>query len=82
MTERLFVAIPADVALTIRNAFLPRNPNKMRGADPAVVSAAHQFIAAIGVARPQPLFPEGTFKAGDGNWYRVERVANPTSEKP
>lgn len=28
----------------IRNVFIPRNPNKMRGADPKVVEAARAFI--------------------------------------
>lgn len=78
MAELLYVTIPADVALLIRRAFLPLNPNKMRKADPKVVTAAHQFIAAIGVARPLPLFPEGVFKAADGNSYRLVRVADPT----
>lgn len=47
--EHAGVTIPHDVALTIRRAFLPLNPNKMRSAAPEVVDAARQFIRAVEV---------------------------------
>ena len=44
------IVVSVEDAVTIRNAFLPRNPNKMRGAAPEVVEAATRFIEAVVVA--------------------------------
>jgi hypothetical protein len=44
------VTIPLEVAILIRNVFVPRNPNKMRNAAPAVVQAAKDFIQAVAAA--------------------------------
>jgi hypothetical protein len=44
------IIIDLDTAQLVRGAFLPRNPNKMRGAAPEIVAAAHKFIAAVGDA--------------------------------
>lgn len=41
------VVLPLAVARIIRNVFLPRNPNKLRGAHPDTVAAAKVCIAAI-----------------------------------
>lgn len=41
------VSIPLEVAIMVRNVFLPLNPNKMRGAAPGVVDAAHAFKSAV-----------------------------------
>ena len=51
-SETLYVTIPATTALLIRQAFVPMNPNKMRNAHPDVVTAAHEFIAAVGMPKP------------------------------
>lgn len=44
------VTIPLDVAVMVRNVFLPLNPNKMRDAAPSVVAAAHAFKVAVAAA--------------------------------
>ena len=41
------VTIPLDVAVLVRNAFLPANPNKMRTASTETVDAAKAFISAV-----------------------------------
>jgi hypothetical protein len=41
------VCVPLRTAELIERVFVPRNPNKMRGADPDVVKAAHEFKAAV-----------------------------------
>jgi len=41
------VVLPLEVARIVRNVFLPRNPNKLRGAHPDTVSAAKAYIAAF-----------------------------------
>jgi hypothetical protein len=76
------VTLPADVAHLIRRAFLPLNPNKMRNAAPEVVAAAHQFIAATGLPKTMPLWPEGAFTAADGKRYRVVEVTDETKAPP
>lgn len=40
---RGMVTVPADLAALIDRVFLPRNPNKMRGAAPEVVEGAKTF---------------------------------------
>ncbi|NIA72305.1 hypothetical protein HBA54_27315 [Pelagibius litoralis] len=44
-----------ETAALIRRVYLPRNPNKIRNADPAVKAAVVAFIAAI---ERGPLPPE------------------------
>lgn len=44
------ITIDLDDAIIVRNVFLPRNPNKMRGADPLVVAAAKKFIREVNAA--------------------------------
>lgn len=44
------VTIPLDVAVMVRDVFLPLNPNKMRGTAPGVKEAAHAFKAAVAAA--------------------------------
>jgi len=41
------VVLPLAVAKIIRNVFLPRNPNKLRGAHPDTVAAVKAYIAAV-----------------------------------
>lgn len=41
------VVLPLAVARIIRSVFIPRNPNKLRGAHPDTVAAASACIAAI-----------------------------------
>lgn len=41
------VSIPLDVAVLVRNVFLPTNPNKLRSATPEVKAAAIAFKAAV-----------------------------------
>lgn len=53
MGERTYVAIPLEVASIIDRVFLPRNPNKMRGADPAVVDAVKTFRALLPTPTPR-----------------------------
>lgn len=42
-----YVTVPLSIAILIRKCFVPRNPNKMRGAHPDVVAAAKRFIRAV-----------------------------------
>ena len=51
------VTIPAELASLIAKVFLPKNPNKMRGADPSVVKAAHEFKTYA--AGQKPWSPNG-----------------------
>ena len=49
------ILVDLDTAQLVRGAFLPKNPNKMRGAAPEVVGAAKKFIAAVeGAERATP----------------------------
>lgn len=41
------VTVTRDVAAIVDKVFLPMNPNKLRGADPAVKEAAHAFRNAV-----------------------------------
>lgn len=41
------IEIRRDTAELVDRVFLPRNPNKLRGADPTVIAAAHAFRAAV-----------------------------------
>jgi len=64
MTSRV-VTIPLETARLIRGAFLPVNPNKLRGAAPEVVQAAKDFISAVDRAAQEtfagiPGFPPET----------------------
>jgi hypothetical protein len=42
-----FVTISLADAIIVRNVFLPRNPNRMRGAHPDTIAAAHAFNGAV-----------------------------------
>ena len=55
MSDNDRVSSPLDLttAMLVRRAFLPLNPNKMRGADPGVVQAAKDFIAVVESAERQ-----------------------------
>jgi hypothetical protein len=48
--QKTEITVPLRVADIIRKAFLPRNPNKMRAADPEVVEAAKTFISICDAA--------------------------------
>ena len=54
------VRIPLSVAITIDKVFCPRNPNKMRGAHPDVVKAAHVFKRTVAEAAARSLAGERT----------------------
>lgn len=41
------VTIDLATAIIVRNVFLPRNPNKLRGAHPDTVAAAHAFNSEV-----------------------------------
>lgn len=41
------VNVPLDVAVIVRDVFLPSNPRRMRKPHPEVLKAAEQFIAAV-----------------------------------
>ncbi|NUB07111.1 hypothetical protein FW320_13115 [Azospirillum sp. Vi22] len=49
-TQTDTITIPLSVAKIIDAAFLPGNPNKMRGAHPDVVQAAKDFKRAVNIA--------------------------------
>lgn len=46
------VTMPAELARLIDKVFLPKNPNKMRGAAPEVIQAAHDFKTYIAGQKP------------------------------
>ena len=48
------ISVSPEMALLIRRAFLPANPNKMRNAAPEVVAAAKEFIRAVEAYMPNP----------------------------
>lgn len=54
MTKQTFT-IDLRTAVLIRQAFLPRNPNKLRAADPEVVRAAHRYIHEINRLAAMPV---------------------------
>jgi hypothetical protein len=49
------VTIPLDVAVLVRNAFLPLNPRKLRSATPEVKAAAMVFKDAVARAQDAEL---------------------------
>lgn len=46
----LGVVLPLRTAEVVRNVFLPRNPNKLRGAHPDTIAAAKDYIARVNEA--------------------------------
>lgn len=54
------VTIPLDVAVMVRDVFLPLNPNKMRGAATGVREAAHAFKMAVAQAQFEHFDPLAT----------------------
>lgn len=70
------VTISLETAKLIDGAFLPRNPNKMRGAHPDVVQAAHDFKHAVAQVPAAPPAPSSDLPPG------LVLVATPYRDAP
>lgn len=69
------ITLNLEVARTIAGAFLPANPNRMRGAAPEVPEAARMMKRAIAIADAEPDAVGQTARELDQALTEVARVA-------